>query len=127
MIVQFFLPLPVSLNRLYRSARKQKGVYMSATAKAWHDEAAAEINLQRVPHMEPPYRVEYAAGRPDKRRRDIGNIEKILSDRLQKSDVIGDDKDIHDMRLLWADDVHAGWVRVTIETLGDDGIQVKEA
>ena len=121
MRAQFFLPLPVSLNRMYRATRKQKGVYMSEKGKAWHDEAAAEINLQRVPHMVPPYRVEYAAGRPDKRRRDIGNIEKILSDRLQKSDVIEDDKDIHDMRLRWDDDVPPGRVRVTIES-----IQVRE-
>lgn len=121
MKTQFLLPLPVSLNRLYRSTRKQTGVYLSAEGKGWHDEAALEINLQRVPHMTPPYRVEYAAGRPDNRRRDIGNIEKILSDRLQKSEVIGDDKDIHDMRLLWADDVPPGQVRVTIES-----IQVRE-
>jgi len=119
-MVQFFLPLPVSLNRLYRSTRKQTGVYLSAEGRGWHEEAAMEINIQRVPRMLPPYRVEYAAGRPDKRRRDIGNIEKILSDRLQKSEVITDDREISDMRLLWADDVEPGRVRVTIETLGEN-------
>ena len=113
----FSLPLPPSLNRLYRSTQKQKGVYLSAEGKAWHEEAALQINVQCVPAIKPPYRVEYAAGRPDNRRRDVANLEKILSDRLQKSEVITDDCQIKDMRLCWADEVEPGTVRVTVESL----------
>jgi crossover junction endodeoxyribonuclease RusA len=113
----FTLPLPVSLNRLYRAASNHPGVYLSAEGRAWTREAGHEINRQNVPQIPPPYRVEYAAGRPDKRKRDVANLEKILSDLLQSSCVITNDCDITDMRLLWADDVEAGSVRVTVETI----------
>lgn len=126
MKTQFFLPLPVSLNRLYRAASNHPGVYLSAEGRAWVQEAGYEINRQSIPQIMPPYRVEYAAGRPDKRKRDVANIEKVLSDLLQSSCVITNDCEIADMRLLWADDVPPGQVRVTIETLAEAGIQVKE-
>jgi crossover junction endodeoxyribonuclease RusA len=112
----FVLPLPTSLNRLYRSAPNHSGVYLSAEGIAWTQEAGLKINRQNVPEIPPPYKVEYAAGRPDKRRRDIANLEKILSDTLQKCFVITNDCEIEDMRLRWSKAVEPGTIRVTVET-----------
>ena len=125
-MTSFVLPLPTSLNRMYRAAPNHSGVYLSAQGIEWMQQAGREINRQNVPQIPPPYKVEYAAGRPDKRKRDVANLEKILSDTLQKCFVITDDCMIEDMRLRWSDDVEPGTVRVTIETIAAHGIQVRE-
>jgi Holliday junction resolvase RusA-like endonuclease len=111
---------------MYRAAPNHSGVYLSAQGIEWMQQAGREINRQNVPQIPPPYKVEYAAGRPDKRKRDVANLEKILSDTLQKCFVITDDCMIEDMRLRWSDDVEPGTVRVTIETIAAHGIQVRE-
>jgi Holliday junction resolvase RusA-like endonuclease len=48
------------------------------------------------------YTLEIVAVRPDKRRRDLGNLEKAVSDLLQKIKVIQDDYLCEDIRLRWA-------------------------
>ena len=45
--------------------------------------------------------VEYSFFRPDKRKRDLGNLEKALSDLLTGK-LIEDDSMIEDLRLSWA-------------------------
>ena len=48
------------------------------------------------------YTLEIAAVKPDKRRRDLGNLEKAVSDLLQKAKVIDDDYLCQDIHLRWA-------------------------
>jgi hypothetical protein len=48
------------------------------------------------------YTLEIAAVRPDKRHRDLGNLEKAVSDLLQKAKIIEDDYLCQDIRLRWA-------------------------
>lgn len=48
------------------------------------------------------YTLEIAAVKPDKRRRDLGNLEKAVSDLLQKIEVIDDDYLCQDIHLYWA-------------------------
>jgi crossover junction endodeoxyribonuclease RusA len=48
------------------------------------------------------YTLEIAAVKPDKRRRDLGNLEKAVSDLLQKAGVIQDDYLCQDIHLHWA-------------------------
>ena len=48
------------------------------------------------------YTLEIAAVKPDKRRRDIGNLEKAISDLLQKVKVIEDDYLCQDIHIWWA-------------------------
>ena len=47
--------------------------------------------------------VVYSLKRPDKRKRDLGNLEKALSDILVSTGIIEDDSNIEDLRLHWAD------------------------
>lgn len=49
------------------------------------------------------YTLEIAAVKPDKRRRDLGNLEKAISDLLQRVHVIEDDYLCQDIRIRWAD------------------------
>ncbi len=58
----------------------------------------------------------YTYGRPDRRRRDVANLEKAPSDTLTRWGVLDDDSQIVDIRLRWGapDEILAGFVRVDI-------------
>jgi len=49
------------------------------------------------------YTLDVQAKKPDKRRRDIGNLEKAVSDILQATGVIEDDCLCQDLRMRWVD------------------------
>jgi len=59
--------------------------------------------------------VRYQFKRPDKRIRDLGNLEKATSDLLVKAGVIDDDSDIDSLWLFWAVKPNAEPVEITIE------------
>ena len=61
-------------------------------------------------------KAEYIFRRPDKRRRDLGNLEKAVSDTLVKYGVIEDDSLIVDLRLRWGGDSP---VTITIREAGN--------
>lgn len=114
----FLLPMPPSVNALYKNI--SRGRAKTKRYMEWIIEASLELNRQNVPTLAPPYSIEYAVGRPDKRKRDVANLEKALSDLLVSMDVIEDDSFINDNRQRWAADVPAGMVRCTVESLNAD-------
>jgi len=111
----FTLPIPPSVNHLY--ANIARGRAKTRKYLDWITEAAIELNQQHVPEITPPYKVEYAVGRPDKRKRDVANMEKALSDLLVTQGVLTDDSKINDNRQRWDDTVEPGFVRCTVESL----------
>jgi len=114
--VTFSLPMPPSVNALYKNV-KGRGRAKTSRYLDWITEAGIELNLQHVPTLTPPYSIEYAVGRPDKRKRDVANLEKALSDLLVSMDVIEDDSLINDNRQRWCADVPPGMVHCTVESL----------
>ena len=50
-----------------------------------------------------PVQVTYKIGRPDKRVRDLANLEKALSDFLVSCGILADDSLIHRLIMEWAD------------------------
>lgn len=54
-------------------------------------------------HFDTPVEVTYRFGKPDKRQRDLGNLEKAPSDLLVAHGILKDDSLIHRMILEWAD------------------------
>ena len=117
--VTFSLPMPPSVNALYtnNSGKGKRGRAKSQRYLSWITEAGIELNRQRVPTLTPPYSIEYAVGRPDKRKRDVANLEKPLSDLLVSMDVIEDDSLIDDNRQRWCPKVPPGMVHCTVESL----------
>lgn len=109
------LPYPPSANALWRAVA---GRNIASTAyRSWKREALTLLMLQRPRTVVGPYRLTIVATRPDRRRRDLGNIEKACSDLLQAGGVINDDCDATSIWLRWSDsapDKSAG-VRVTVE------------
>jgi len=76
------------------------------------------VALAGYPRFHGKVKVLYEFGRPDKRRRDVANYEKAVSDLLTTYAVIEDDSLIEEMTLRWAD---VDGVKVTIMEY-DDGV-----
>jgi len=101
--VIFNIPLPPSVNALY--ANKRRGGRTKTRAyKAWLDEAGQMILAQRARVTE-----KRVAGRYDllievgPSRRDLGNMEKCVSDLLVKMNVVDDDKHCRNIHLKVAE------------------------
>lgn len=97
-MIRFKVPLPPSTNNLY--ANRPGGRVITGTYQRWlHDAGWLMVN-SKGPTMSGRIAVEYQCERPN-RRRDLGNIEKPLSDLLVKQGVIRDDSDIERIVLTW--------------------------
>lgn len=93
------LPIPPSVNAAYRAVNGR--VIKSAQYRAWSVEAAQalESQIKTMAPMTGRLIVHYGFAFPDKRRRDIANFEKALSDFLEESGVYLNDCQIDEMRM----------------------------
>ena len=106
------LPFPPSVNGLFATNFKTKRRFSTKQYKAWESAAMLAIVQQNVGKQLGKVKVTYEYGRPDKRRRDVENYAKAVSDILVSANIITDDSEIEEMLLKWAD---VTGVRVTIE------------
>lgn len=116
MMTVIVLPFPPTTNHLFANfTRKGKQLRVQTNAyKAWQLEAGMELMRQRpVPSFDAPVELTLKLGRPDRRRRDLANYEKAVSDLLVEHKILTDDSLIHKLTMLWANDVHG--VQVEIE------------
>ena len=107
------LPYPPSLNSNWRQGKG--GVHLSRAYREWRRAAGYTLIDQKPPHVSPPYVVEIAAARPDKRKRDLDNLIKPVLDLLTSNNVISDDSMVEHLTIYWAtgDEVQNG-VRVGV-------------
>jgi len=100
---EFNLPFPPSLNHIWRHAGKR--TYLSERAKAYRKAVLARLIEQGVPlkAIDVPMRVTYALQAPSKRRADVDNYPKSISDALTAAKFWDDDSLVHDLRVCWAD------------------------
>jgi crossover junction endodeoxyribonuclease RusA len=100
-VLKLVLPYPPSVNRLWRASKGGK-VYRSDKYTDWRKAAlwglAGQAKGKRVAG---PYTMLVEVVAPDKRRRDLGNIEKAVSDLLQAAKLIDDDCLCREMTLRW--------------------------
>jgi len=97
---EIFLPLPPSANKLWRYG--QERVFKSPEYQSWLEEAGYKLNGQHPRPVPGPYKLTILAQRPPRRHRDLGNLEKALSDILVRHKVVDDD--------AWCDAIFARWV-----------------
>lgn len=88
-MVELQLPMPPSANHLWVRARK--GMRKSERYVAWLMLAAIEARKQSFQRVSGPYKLSMCVSRPNKRRADIDNKIKPVSDLLAHLGVIEDD------------------------------------
>lgn len=99
-VIELHLPFPPSNNALWRSNRGR--VHKSEEYNAWLRDAGWMIVEQyKGQAISGPYELTIQAKRPDKRHRDLGNLEKPISDLLKQMRVIEDDRFAEDIHLQW--------------------------
>jgi crossover junction endodeoxyribonuclease RusA len=111
MILTFSLPFPPSQNSAYRNVPGRGRAYTLA-AKTWLTNAAVALAEQRVRGVKGPVKISYRIGRPDKRRRDISNLVKVMEDCLVKNGVIEDDSLVEAFAISWDQDVTGAEVKI---------------
>jgi crossover junction endodeoxyribonuclease RusA len=104
----FTLPLPVSTNDLWRpvwrtskDGRRVPGMAKSSQYEAWIREAGYTLNVQRPMKIAGAYSLTIQVSREC--RIDLGNVEKAVSDLLQRHGVIENDRLAEKITLSWID------------------------
>jgi Holliday junction resolvase RusA-like endonuclease len=105
--------MPPSANVIWRYV--QGRAIKSAAYRQWIASVASYALVKTRFELAGEVRAVYQYGRPSKRRMDVCNREKGVSDVLQAWGILRDDSQIVDIRLAWSDDVPPGMVRVTLE------------
>lgn len=112
--IKFTLPFPPSVNHYWSSFRgrvmvsKRGKLYRSAALEAIHDQAVP------IEQIGGPLKVELVAFPPDRRRRDLDNLQKALLDSVVAAGVIEDDSHIDDLRVVRGAVFPGGKVEVVI-------------
>lgn len=110
-----FLPFPPSVNGLYATDWKTKRRFKSEAYALWLIDAKKALDGQ--PKPEKPIggevTVEYWFTFPDKRKRDLMNYEKAVTDLLVEQGYLIDDSQIRGARLDRGDFSHPVSVRIS--------------
>lgn len=99
--VTITLPFPPSVNRLYRSFKGRS--IKSKAYREWEKEAAWSLVAQKPRPIKGRYKLTLLLTPPDKRKRDLGNLEKAISDALQTAGVIENDHLCRRLVIEWPD------------------------
>lgn len=115
---RFSLPWPPSNNRYYRHNRGRTHVSSEGSA---YRQAVAEIITSRMLDIgtAAPLRLRIECHMPDKRRRDLDNLQKAAFDALTKAGFWLDDSQVVDYRVLKMPVVKGGRLEITVTELGE--------
>lgn len=106
--VSFELPMPPSVNSMYRNV-PGKGRVKTKDAKKWVTDAGWMLVAQRNRDgrhkcITGPIEVEVTAYRPASKRRDLDNILKALLDLLTSTKTIADDSQVVALHARWVNE-----------------------
>lgn len=107
-MIRLILPFPPSVNRLWRASKGGK-VYRSDQYSGWRSVSLwrlAEQMRKSYPGQSVggPYHLTVRAVKPDRRKRDLGNLEKAISDILVSAGIVADDHLCQRITLMWVTD-----------------------
>lgn len=97
-MIQFSLPFPPSSNNLFPGKERR---FPSKAYKAWRE--AAGRMMPSAGRIDGPYILRLCLDRPDKRARDLGNLEKAVSDLMKTHGLIQDDRFMDRLEMWWSD------------------------
>lgn len=122
--ISFTLPWPPSINKLYGNRTPKKGIggygfrYMTKEGKKYVRDALILIYSQvKKPHINGKVSVKRVLCIPDRRKRDTGNLLKMLDDVLVKAGLIEDDDLIWHCESDKIEPEKPGYVEILIEKL----------
>ncbi len=119
-IITFKLPYPPSVNHYWghRGARwfiKKAGLeFRKAVAEA----------VKGIPKISSFIGVRVFVKHPDKRKRDVCNLEKALMDALQHAGLIDDDYQVDDFRIFRVRDDRLDGYPIVIQTNGEIAVHI---
>lgn len=96
-LIELVLPWPPSANN-YKIPLKRGGIVLTKTARKYIKTVAAIV--ADAPRITGLCRQTIFVWPPDRRRRDVMNIEKVLNDALVKCGMLLDDYLIYDYRII---------------------------
>lgn len=115
-VVTVTLPIPPSVNHAFYNA-SEGGRGKTRAYKDWREEAGWEIKIQKTGKVLGAVAIDYRVSPVFhvKRKRDLDNFLKPLSDALVDLALIEDDSLIMDLRIRWDETVEQGKVVVRVE------------
>ena len=112
----FELPWPPSTNHYYRMHRGK--ILISADGRAYRQQIAKQAMVDDWPtYGTARLQVQLDVYPPDRRRRDLANIEKCLIDSLEHNGLFVNDEQIDDLRIIRKEVVPGGKITVHIAEL----------
>jgi len=113
--IELWIPYPPSANHIWRTGGKR--VYRSPKYMKWREDAAVETlrpgnQFKRKHKIIGPYKLTVTAARPDKRKRDLDNILKPISDFLMFIGAIESDHLCDMICARWSTEGEGVYVRV---------------
>lgn len=110
------LPWPPSNNRYYRHNRGR--THISTEGQAYRDRVAQIIKDEMLDiGITAPVKIRIECHMPDRRRRDLDNLQKAAFDALTKSGFWQDDQQVDDYRVKRMPIVKGGKLHLTITEL----------
>lgn len=100
-MIRFKLPMPPTVNKLYANVAG-RGRVKTKRYLTWIQAAGWALKEQKPAKVDGPYCLWLYCERPDKRRRDLANLEKAVSDLLVSHGVVGDDSECAELHLYWS-------------------------
>ncbi len=112
MMLDLELPYPPSVNHYWR--RVGARTLISRGGRAFRQMVCSILATRGVRPLDGPLAVEVTIHPPDKRRRDIDNVQKALLDALQHGGAYGDDSQIVRLTIEKGDPLDGGKTLVQI-------------
>lgn len=112
-MIRLHLPFPPSVNNLYAN-RGKAGRFKTKGYEAWIQLASLGIKDSHRQRLG-PYSISICLEAPDKRARDLGNLEKAISDILVMHGVVKDDRYCQRLNMAWGTGLPAPCVVIITE------------
>jgi len=114
-MIKLKLSYPPTANHIWKSGGGR--VYRSARYVSWQKTAMAEAIAQKPKPVAGAYHLNITAYRPDKRKRDVDNLIKVVSDFAQRAGLVEGDHLAQSVSARWAESEGDG---IELEIKGAD-------
>lgn len=109
------LPYPPSINNYFRKYHNR--MVISRGGRLFRTRVCAVLSAAGVTPMRGALSLKIIAHPPDRRKRDIDNIQKPLLDALEKGRAFENDSQVKDLHIVMKHPVKDGRIEITLQTM----------